>query len=87
MENPMNRRELNREKMKEFLREYNLALQRFWSKAIDEILASNFRGSDENIGRALLYLTISHDLSVGRCINNSLWNLWYERNGEYRRYL
>jgi hypothetical protein len=56
-------------------------------RILDRVLNRNFRGSNENIGRALLWMQISHDFSRGTPLNLSLARLWNERKGEYRKYL
>jgi hypothetical protein len=54
---------------------------------LDQILPRNFRGSDQNIGRVLLWLQFSHDSAKGVPLNKSLYRLWNEGNGKYRKYL
>jgi hypothetical protein len=56
-------------------------------RILDQILNRNFRGSNENLGRALVWMQITHDFSRGLPLNLSLARLWNERKGEYRKYL
>jgi hypothetical protein len=61
--------------------------RRLLQKIVDKILPRNFRGSAQNMGRALLWLQFSHDLAKGVPLNKSLYLLWNEGNGRYQEYL